>query len=106
VLNTGYMPTHVLNEYKSLGFAKDITVELSGGKKVAFVEGDAVAKIGQLEGFSGVKSSYMFHGVNTQKHEPVEKKAVWVIRAAAGTELTLTAKSLRAGNIQTTLKLK
>ncbi|MDR2519520.1 MAG: hypothetical protein LBC69_00440 [Eubacteriaceae bacterium] len=96
IYNSGFMPTHILNEYKSLGFSKDITVELEG-EGLTFVEGSQKQKIGQLEGFSGAKTDYFYFGIVTNKHDPIEKKVSWIVKAAAPATLKVSAWSERAG---------
>lgn len=104
VQNSGFMPTHVLNEALSLKLVPDIAVELSG-EGIAFEEGKARQEIGQLEGFSGINSNYFFFGINTNPHRPVEKQVAWVIQADAGTAVTVAASSQRAGVVQACVTL-
>ena len=105
VCNTGFMPTHVLNEALTLKLVPDIAVELSG-EGVTIEEGRCVQEIGQLEGFSGIDSNYFFFGINTNPHKPVEKKVSWVVKAPVGAELTVTVCSQRAGSAKAQLRVE
>ena len=96
VCNRGYLPTYVLHEYQNLKLDRPITVSLSC-EGVEFLEGKAIQQIGQLEGFSGVKSSYFFHGLTTFPFSPAIKRATWIVRAPNPSEITIGVKSERAG---------
>lgn len=96
VCNLGFMPTQGLNEFLKLKICRGVTVTLSGGE---IVEGKAVQDIGQLEGFSGLGSSYSFFGINTAAHKPLVKKVSWIVRADSP-KFTVTASSQRAGTVE------
>ncbi|MDR1795095.1 MAG: zinc carboxypeptidase [Erysipelotrichaceae bacterium] len=94
--NSGYLPSSATNEFVTLGLAEDIEVSISAKAK-DILQGDKVQKIGQLEGFSGVRSEIWGFRPFTAKHNPVEKQIEWIVSGKAGDKLTLSASSQRAG---------
>ena len=100
--NTGFMPTYATSEFLSLKQAKDIEVTLSGAE---IADGKAVQKIGQLEGFSSVRTMYSFFGPITSEQAPLCKKVSWYIYGKEGETVTLTAVSQKAGTVQTAVTL-
>ena len=103
VSNTGYLPTFVTNEAKRLKVDKELTVKLDVDGQL--VTGKAVDTLGHLEGFSGVKSSYSWDNITTRRHDPFTKVVTWVVKAAAGTELTVTVSGPKAGVAKATVVL-
>lgn len=101
--NTGFMPTYATSEFLNLKQAKDIEVTLSGAE---IADGKAVQKIGQLEGFSSVKTMYSFFGPITAEQAPLCKKVCWYVYGKAGETVTLTALSQKAGTAETTVTLE
>ncbi len=92
--NTGFMPTYATSEFVNLKLAKDIEVTLEGAE---IADGKALQKIGQLEGFSSVKTMYSFFGPANIEQAPLQKKITWYVRGSEGTEVTLKAVSQKAG---------
>ena len=100
--NTGFMPSYGTNEFQTLKLARDIEVTLTGAD---IADGKATVKIGQLEGYGTVKAGYMFFGPGNMETRPVCKKVSWLVKAPAGTAVTLTAVSQKAGKACCTLTL-
>ncbi len=100
--NTGFMPSYATSEFVKLKLARDIEVTLEGAE---IADGKAVQKIGQLEGFSSVKTRYSVYGPANIEQEPLKKKVTWYIRGNEGTEVTLKAVSQKAGKASVKIKL-
>lgn len=96
VMNTGYFPTYVTQEALNLKIVRDIEATLSG-EGITFVEGKPKQLLGQLEGFSGIAGFSGGEGAISFEQAPCEKKVTWIIKAAPGSKLTVSAVSERAG---------
>ncbi|MBQ2697963.1 MAG: zinc carboxypeptidase, partial [Clostridia bacterium] len=96
VQNMGYLPTYITKEGLDTRKSRPLTAVVSG-EGVEVVEGKAKTEIGHLQGFSGVRAATIHTGPVTVKHEPFAKKLSWVVKGAAGTEVTLTVSAPRAG---------
>ncbi|MBR5520505.1 MAG: hypothetical protein IKU54_00765 [Oscillospiraceae bacterium] len=103
VSNTGYLPTFVTNEAKRLKVDKELTVKLDVTGEI--VTGKADGKMGHLEGFSGVKSSYAWDNITTRNHAPFTKVLSWVVKADEGTEAVVTVSGPKAGCVKATIVL-
>lgn len=105
--NLGYLPTYIIREALDVKKARPLTAELTGdGVELEFVSGKAKEEIGHLQGFSGIKVSYSHIGPVTAAHQPCAKKLNWVIKAPAGTAVTLTVSAPKAGKVCETILLK
>ena len=68
------------------------------------LSGEAEGKIGHLEGFSGVKaleldsSSYKYGNAKAFHQEEFVKELTWVVKAPAGTEVSLTVSGKKCGS--------
>jgi len=93
--NTGWLPTYVSARAKKDDLVLPITAELtaSEGVELAVVGGPARFRLGQLEGRSTMRFSSANDGT------PDRALASWVVHAAAGTVVTLTARHQRAGAV-------
>lgn len=103
ISNTGYLPTYLSEEAKSLKADKEIEVKLEGAPSL--IMGNETEKIGHLEGFSGIKSDYSRNAISTDNYAPILKKVSWVVRASAHDSLTLTVQSEKGGKTVKTITL-
>lgn len=95
VLNQRFLPTYVTREAVNLKVVKPVTVELSGD--VSILSGGIKQNLGHLPGMSGIRSEHHFTNYVMIPGEPIQKKAVWVVKGKKGTEITVKAASTRAG---------
>ncbi|MCF0150460.1 MAG: zinc carboxypeptidase [Firmicutes bacterium] len=99
--NSSYLPTYVLREALDNRKAAPIEVTLQGAEPVS---GKAKETIGHLNGFWNSCEVGMT-GSATPAHMPTFKKLTWVVKAPAGTVLTVTAAAPRAGKLVETITL-
>lgn len=93
VRNAGYLPTNLTDVAVAKGFAKTVTVELSG----ATVQGTAIHDLGHLAGRNERKSTWSPWGNQwSRTAKPVE----WIVSAAAGTTIEITAQSEKGGTVR------
>jgi hypothetical protein len=104
VANTGWLPTDITQYARQKRIVLPATVELTSvdHARVEFVEGEARARIGQLEG----RGSFLLHGGAFSDGTPDRHLHTWIIRAAVGTDITLTAAHQRAGTSSVSLTLQ
>jgi len=95
VMNRGYMPTYGTRETIRLRRDKAVNVTISGAEEI--LKGKATEDIGHLEGFSSISAGAGSSGYSTGLGEPTEKKVEWIVKAAPGTKLSITASAVRAG---------
>jgi len=91
VANTGWLPTDVTAWARQQHLVLPVTVELTGD--VALVSGPARIQIGQLEG----RSALRLNGWAQNDGTADRAVASWVVRGAAGAEVTVEAVHQRAG---------
>ncbi len=103
VTNYGYMPTFICNEAKKLKVDQPVKLALEFAGEM--IEGKALTDIGHLEGFSGINSNYMYDGINTPKHDPLTKVATWIVKAEAGSEVTLNVSQQKSGAFSKSITL-
>src|SRR5215207_5801798 len=88
IANTGWLPTHVSARGAKDQLTKPIVAELTGAEVVG---GPARQRLGQLQGRTAARFGQWHDGT------PDRLLATWVVRAAAGTEVTVSAAHERAG---------
>ena len=103
VSNAGYLPTFVCNEAKRLKVDQPLTVTAAVDGEI--ISGKAEDTLGHLEGFSGVNSSYHWDGIATFKHAPFTVAQQWIVKAAEGSEFTLTVTGAKAGTVKANIVL-
>ena len=102
--NSGFLPTYGSDTANATGQPKPVRVslDLPEGATLASASGKAEQEIGHLTGRSSQ------HAALAQRSEypNLSRKLVeWVVAAPAGTELTITAGTPRAGTVRTTVTL-
>jgi hypothetical protein len=102
VSNTGWLPTHVSARAKKDNLVRPIVVEIAAasGVSIDVVGSSARQTLGQLEGLIGARPARPDAGT------PQRALVAWTIRAAAGTDVTLSASHERAGRDVTTVRLE
>jgi hypothetical protein len=96
VVNTGWLPTVVSEHARKEGLVRPITAELTGAEVLG---GPARLQLGQLDG----RAALRFRGANDGT--PDRALATWVVRAGAGTTVTVDAAHDRAGRARTSVTL-
>lgn len=103
VRNSGYLPSFICNEAKRLKVDQPLMAILSTDAEL--LSGKAEEKMGHLEGFSGVDSSYGYNMIRTKNHDPFVKELKWIVKAAAGTSVKLTVGNAKSGSVSAEIKL-
>lgn len=99
--NAGWLPTNVTAEAVKIGSLKPVRAELCGAEVI----GETVIDIGQLAGYSHSGTLGSGRGGTTLNHAPQSRTLKYVVKAEAGTAVTLQVTSERAGCITKTLIL-
>ncbi|MBQ9152851.1 MAG: zinc carboxypeptidase [Solobacterium sp.] len=101
--NTGYLPTNVTDEAVKMGIAKPVEVCISCDDVVS---GKQKQEIGNLQGYSRTRTGVFFYGnISTGANALQKKKLEWIIKAEAGTEVTVTACQERSGSASASVAL-
>jgi hypothetical protein len=104
VENTGWLPTNVSRKALERKAVRPVEVELALPDGASLTLGDPRQELGQLAGHQRARQMLaMFDG----GFDPTEdrSKAEWVVRAPAGTTLSVTARHARAGTTRASLTL-
>ena len=105
VANTGWLPTNVTEKAKERKIVRPLEVELALPADVAAagakIVGEAKVELGQLSGRA------LKHAMLSGAADPTVDlaKADWVVRAPAGSELSVEARHQRAGTVRASLTL-
>jgi hypothetical protein len=97
VANTGWLPTTVSDHAKAQGLVRPIVAELVG--PVDVLDGAARRTLGQLAGASSAQFGEATVGT------PDRAVCTWLVRAPAGTEVTIETRHDRAGSDSRSLLL-
>ena len=100
--NTGYLPTYGSREAINLKIDEPLTASIEG---VDVIQAAQPAKIGHLEGFSGVNQAYRYRAIMTSPHQPCAKKLEWIVSGKPGDEITITVKNKKAGSAAAKIQL-
>ncbi len=100
--NTGFMPTYVFKEGLKNRKLKPLTVTLEGAE---IITGKKSQEIGHLAGHGCIRGMNNPRGPMEMPAEAMEKKVTWVVRAPAGTVLTITTAGGRIGSSSRTITL-
>jgi hypothetical protein len=98
VANTGFLPTYVTEHAKKNSLVLPLTVSVDGA---AVVDGPAKVQLGQLAG----RISMRVNGWALNDGTPDRALHTWVVRAAQGDTVILTAEHPRAGRTTATVTL-
>jgi len=97
IANTGWLPTYVTQKARKDRLVLPMVAELSGAQVVG---APGRQELGQLEGRLALQFSY-----GTNDGTPERTLASWVVRAAAGTQVTVAVSHQRAGSASVSLTL-
>ncbi len=103
LVNHGYLPTFITQEALNMKVDRQIEVDLSCSGEI--ITGKSKEKIGHLEGFAGIDTSYSYDVINTTISLPLQKKMEWVVKASAGSKVTLCVHSAKIGKIEKNIEL-
>lgn len=98
VANSGYLPTYGSRKAQEVKAVQPIEVEVSLPEGGAIISGEQRQEIGQLEGRANKR--VLWGGSFPTDHL---RRLTWTIRAPAGSSITVTARSQRAGVARTTV---
>ena len=102
--NSGFLPTYGSETARATGQPKPIgaSVALPDGATLVSASGRAEQEIGHLAGRSGQHTAL----AQRSEYPNLSRRLVeWVVAAPAGTELTITAGTPRAGTVRSTIVL-
>ena len=102
VHNAGFLPTHVSEIAKTSGVAKPVTVEIALAEGAVLVTGEQKQDRGHLQGRVNI-----FGGMSFSDTAPMlnRTKAEWIVRQPAGTTVTITAATPKAGTVTAEIAL-
>lgn len=104
VRNLGYLPTYLTDSLLDLKLDHAIHVELDGD--IEFISGTKDTEIEKLEGFGCIPSSLGFYAnITTEAYEPLKQTVSYIIKAKAGTDVTLTVSAPKTGTQQEKMTL-
>lgn len=98
--NTGWLGTAVTKRAEEKKLIRPLEVELTLPESATLVSGERRAEAGQLSGRALKNTVYWGSDPTTDR-----AKVEWVVRAAPGSALTITASHQRAGKISKTVTL-
>lgn len=101
VHNTGWLPTNISEQALKMKAARPLEVDIELPEGARLVMGEARLFLGQLAG-RDQKDVFMLWNADESDNCA---KAEWVVQAAPGAEVTVTARHARAGVVRTTIKL-
>jgi hypothetical protein len=102
LMNTGFLPTWLSNETRKLKENRVIRLSLNGAEVLS-----GPKEIAGLGGFHNIRSGYSYgNNISTFNHEQAAAKLTWIVKAEAGSTVTLEACNERAGQTEVTVELK
>jgi murein tripeptide amidase MpaA len=103
VHNTGFLPTYVSEKARKAGVTKPVklTITLADGGEL--LQGKPEFDLGHLEGRANIFGQLSFNDVYPVLNRA---KAEWIVRQPAGTTVTVTATTAKAGTTRATIKLE
>jgi murein tripeptide amidase MpaA len=103
VQNTGWMPTNVTDKAVERKAVRPIEATITLPAGAALVQGQPKAELGQLAGWSRART--MLSWGNHVDDTSDRAKAEWVVRAPAGTSVTIECRHQRAGVVRAEVTL-
>ncbi|MEW5988475.1 MAG: M14 family metallopeptidase [Chloroflexota bacterium] len=99
--NTGWLPTHVSQKALDMKVVRDLEVDITLPEGAKLLTGQLKTTAGQLKG-RDAKSMFPLFGTDaTEERVKIE----WVVQAAAGGVVEITAIHQRAGTVRATVQL-
>ena len=103
VANDGWLPTYVTQKALDRELVGPVVAELVLGGDVELVAGAASVDLGHLEGRSRARTTTTWWGHD--EGTPDRALAEWVVRAPAGTPVTVVCRHPRAGTVRRQVSL-
>lgn len=104
VQNRGYLPTNVTQKALDRKAVRPVEAEIELGEGAELVGNEPRKELGQLAG--RVLKQSMLGGFGAAQDATADRaKAEWVVRAPAGTKVSLVARHARAGVVRTEVTL-
>ena len=103
VENTGWLPSYVAKKALDRKVVRPVVAEITLPDGATLVTGKLREELGQLEGRSGQGAGNSGYAADTPAAD--RAKGEWVVRAAPGTSVTVTARHDRAGVVRVVLVL-
>jgi murein tripeptide amidase MpaA len=103
IQNTGFLPTYVTETAHKAGVSKPIKVEIALAEGGVIVTGKPECELGHLDGRANTFGQLSFNDVY-----PILNRASaeWIVRQPAGTAVTVTASTAKAGTARTEIMLR
>lgn len=98
VVNQGYLPTYICEQAKTVKMTHPILVTCEGAQE--YLVYPCTQELSNLEGISGIKTTYGYDGISTQNHNALAQKVTWLVKVKPGTNLNLTVSHIKAGSDQ------
>ena len=96
--NTGYLPTFITDHAAELEIDKHVKVTLEGAE---ILSGKACTDAGNLSDYSRtVTGPFAYGNYSTMANAPARKKLTWIVRAPAGTVITVQAEQEKSGRVE------
>ncbi|MBO6158788.1 MAG: zinc carboxypeptidase [Firmicutes bacterium] len=105
--NPGYLPTNLTDEAVRMKLDKPVQAAIAAeGAELEILSGKALEEIGNLSGYSRTASGIHFYGnISTFINAPAKKKLSWIVKAEAGTAITISACHAKAGQAKAVITL-
>lgn len=100
--NTGYLPTNLTEEANILNVSKSVEVSIDAKE---IISGKQTEKIGNLDGFSATQTGAFYGNISTIASAKAKKKVTWIVKAEAGTNITVTVSQEKSGCASQTITL-
>lgn len=94
VHNVGFLPTYVTEIGRQVGVNKPVSVALQLREDGAVISGELECELGHLDGRANLDGQLLWNDVFAVTNC---RRAEWVVRQAAGTSVTITAATPKAG---------
>ncbi len=102
VHNTGFLPTYVTATAREAGVTKPVRAAITLGADGALVSGQTELELGHLEGRANLLGALLWTDTAPMLNRA---RAEWVVRQRAGTAVTITARTAKAGVARTVVPL-
>ncbi|MCL2498008.1 MAG: M14 family metallopeptidase [Symbiobacteriaceae bacterium] len=103
VQNLGYLPTNLTQMAREVRAVKPVKAELKGA---TIIDGRKEREFPQLEGRAGVGGSFSAGGFRGGRISRQKQHLSWVVQAPAGSEITISVTSQKAGNPEVKVTLQ
>jgi murein tripeptide amidase MpaA len=102
VHNTGFLPTYVTEAGRKAGVSKTVRAEITLAEGGMLVSGEPEIDLGHLDGRANISGQLSFNDVYPVLNRA---RAEWIIRQPAGTTVSVTASTAKAGTSRAEIEL-